>query len=379
MDSAFCENDVHTTSIPHIPRYSVHLQTRMHLARAAARAGSSRPLIGLQRCHPNRIHVQAFSALVSNWDNRHECQFMSNHPQPPSSSGSKLSSPWKRQRQQQFTLQQVRFRRHDRASAFSKPRPPTQKQRKEYGRKMNKIQAAKAVHSAPGSRAGPRRQWMEDRWQELLDTDTQKKTGPQIDQESLEYGYGDALLDDIVGNTSYLTSQQSPEPRYLGHKHSELYKKVAYHMERYRDHIQQVEDSSEQDTTKSLLDLSTVSLPSDKSISNVLRAYRDRNGTRNKPIGIVNALQHILKDLGIPTGAFGENTYTTLLTCCRTPKEARRIFKLMQDNQHSISAYSWSILVDVHSKVGDFQGCAGVIKEMASEGVPPTMAAYTCT
>jgi pentatricopeptide repeat protein len=51
----------------------------------------------------------------------------------------------------------------------------------------------------------------------------------------------------------------------------------------------------------------------------------------------------------------------------------------MQDNQHSISAYSWSILVDVHSKVGDFQGCAGVIKEMAAEGVPPTMAAYTCT
>lgn len=57
--------------------------------------------------------------------------------------------------------------------------------------------------------------------------------------------------------------------------------------------------------------------------------------------------------------------------------QARRIFKLMNDHQHPISAYSWSILVDIHAKLGDFEGCEQVIKEMASEGVPPTQAAYT--
>jgi pentatricopeptide repeat protein len=49
----------------------------------------------------------------------------------------------------------------------------------------------------------------------------------------------------------------------------------------------------------------------------------------------------------------------------------------MNDNQHPISSYSWSILVDVHSKVADFQGCGKVMQEMVSEGIPPTQAAYT--
>jgi pentatricopeptide repeat protein len=49
----------------------------------------------------------------------------------------------------------------------------------------------------------------------------------------------------------------------------------------------------------------------------------------------------------------------------------------MNDHQHPISAYSWSILVDIHAKLGDFEGCARIIDEMASEGVPPTQAAYT--
>jgi pentatricopeptide repeat protein len=49
----------------------------------------------------------------------------------------------------------------------------------------------------------------------------------------------------------------------------------------------------------------------------------------------------------------------------------------MGDQQHPISAYSWSILVDIHSKLADFEGCHHVMKEMASSGVPPTQAAYT--
>lgn len=51
--------------------------------------------------------------------------------------------------------------------------------------------------------------------------------------------------------------------------------------------------------------------------------------------------------------------------------------KLMNDQQHPISAYSWSILVDIHAKLGEFEECVAVIKEMALEGTPPTQAAYT--
>ena len=90
-----------------------------------------------------------------------------------------------------------------------------------------------------------------------------------------------------------------------------------------------------------------IPIPSDEDVSKTLRAYRDRHGTRQKPIGIVKALQHLLQDLCVPVSAFGEYTFTTLLTCCRTPREGRRVFKLMRDQNHDISPYSWSILVDV--------------------------------
>jgi pentatricopeptide repeat protein len=51
--------------------------------------------------------------------------------------------------------------------------------------------------------------------------------------------------------------------------------------------------------------------------------------------------------------------------------------KLMSDQQHPVSAYSWSILVDIHAKLADFEACADIVKEMAHEGVPPPQAAYT--
>lgn len=305
--------------------------------------------------------------------------------------------------------QQVRFRRHDRASAFSKPRPKTKKQRQEYNRRMKKVEEEKAKHSAPGSRAGPRRQFLRERKQELLEyaEGHGKELSLMEDDNDLQYGMEDALIEDILGNTAHLTSQPTPEPVYLGHKHKQYYNAVSDQMDRYRAAIdaQAASDKSSGSNDHAVLHLATgeASLPSDQAISKVLRAYRDRNGTRSKPIGIVMALEHILKDLGVPTKAFGEFTYTALLTCCRTPIEAssrefgrrnvvvstrahnfissipqaRRIFKLMTDNQHPISAYSWSILVDIHAKLGDFEGCATVIKEMALNGTPPSQAAYT--
>jgi hypothetical protein len=121
-------------------------------------------------------------------------------------------------------------------------------------------------------------------------------------------------------------------------------------MDAYREGIdaqksQNENDKSEDDNLPVSEPL--VPLPSDQDVSKTLRAHRDRHGTRQNPIGIVRALEHLMQDLGVPVSAFGEYTYTTLMTCCRTPQEGRRIFKLMRDQNIEISSYSWSILVDV--------------------------------
>ena len=268
---------------------------------------------------------------------------------------------------------QTRFRRHDRASAFTKPRPPTKKQRKKHNRKLKQLEREASKHNPPGFRAGPRRQWAREQWQHLLDKgkESSEVSDPATKAPSELYGFGDALLDDLMGNTSYLTSQPTPEPEYVGHKHAKFVKKLSRELENYRDGKKQRQNEM------SMLEQSPPSLPSDAKISNVLRAYRDLNGTKSKPIGISRALEHLLKDLRIPISAFGEFTFTTLLTCCRTPKEARRIFKLMNEHQHPISSYSWSILVDVHARGADFQGCYSCMQEMIANDVPPSQAAYT--
>lgn len=222
--------------------------------------------------------------------------------------------------------QQIRYRRHDRASAFTKPRPKTKKQRQAYNRKMKRLEDERAKHSAPGAKAGPRRQFLRERWQQLLDHADQKGGELAVLGQEEEYGIEDALIEDIMGNTAHLTSQPTPEPVYLGHRHKHYYNIVADQMDAYREAIDARRAASTDDDTRKdhellPLDIATAELPSDESISKVMRAYRDRHGTRNKPIGIALALEHLLKDLGVPTMAFGEKTFTTLMTCCRTPKE----------------------------------------------------------
>jgi hypothetical protein len=209
--------------------------------------------------------------------------------------------------------QQLRYRRHDRSSAFSKPRPKTKKQRQEYNRRMKKISDETEKHNRPGSRAGPLRQVKKERWQQLLDHG--KEADEVLPSVEEEYGLDDFMVEELIGNSAYLTSQPTPEPHYLGHMHAELFHKTATQMELYR------RGAEESSADNEILDISIASLPSDKAISDVIRAFRDKHGTRHRPIGIVMALQHVLKDLSIPTAAFGEYTYTSLLTCCRTPNE----------------------------------------------------------
>ena len=251
---------------------------------------------------------------------------------------------------------QVRWKRKDGYSRFYEPRGPTKKQRKKFHRKKALQQWQKeGRHSAPGSVAGKRREFEAEQLQEYLDWDETKIKQGLLNPNPKEYEYGDALLDDLMGNTSHLTSTPTPEPKYMGGQHAYHYNRVAQ-----------------------LLSTST-SKPSDHDISLVIRSYRDRHGSRSNPIGIVKALQHVLQDLQIPsTQLFGELTYTSLLTCCKTPKEALRIFKLMRDHQHPPSAYAFSILIHIHARLGDYQACEEVMKEMVLEtGQHPPLAAYT--
>ena len=83
---------------------------------------------------------------------------------------------------------------------------------------MKKEADERARHSAPGSQAGPRRQWAESRWQELLIHGKHVLPATEKDEE---YTYEDAILEDLMANTSYLMCQPTPEPVYLGHRHKE--------------------------------------------------------------------------------------------------------------------------------------------------------------
>ena len=138
-----------------------------------------------------------------------------------SSASNNAQQEFERRRVYEIHYHQLRFRRHDRSSAFSKPRPPTRKKRRAYNRRKKREADERARHSAPGSKAGPRRQWAQDRWQQLLSYDKESDELLPAKQEDEEYTYEDAILEDLMTNTSYLTSQPTPEPVYLGHRHRE--------------------------------------------------------------------------------------------------------------------------------------------------------------
>ena len=191
-------------------------------------------------------------------------------------------------------------------------------------------------------------------------------------EDENDYGYSDAVFDDLMGNTSHLTSTPTPTPVYLGHKYEVYYNAVAVQMKRYKEAIAQMDAEKDEHAV-----LEIPASLNDHAISMVVRSYRDKHGTRLKPVGVAKTLELLLKDLELPVSTFGEETFTSILTCCTTPAEARRIFRLMKDVQHPISSYSWSILVDIHAKLGDFQGCDQVMREMVMEGVSPTLPAYT--
>ena len=50
---------------------------------------------------------------------------------------------------------------------------------------------------------------------------------------------------------------------------------------------------------------------------------------------------------------------------------------LMSQRGQPINEYTWSILIDIHARLGDFEGCNSVMDDMKVAGVPPGLPAYT--
>lgn len=272
-------------------------------------------------------------------------------------------------------LQQQRYMgRKDGNKAFYKVRPPTSKQKKRYHkRKREEHQYKVERHSKPGAKAGPRREYIENEFQHLVDR--ARGIVPLDDENHIDYDYGNALVDDLIGNSAHLSSTPTPKPLYIGNQHEKHLKRVSEMMQEYNNHIQLVASCG--DNKEQLDALSEPPLPTDAQISLLIRSYRDKNSTRTKKIGIVNALRHLITEAKVPTSLFGSKTYSSLMLCAASPTEARRIMKMMHENKVNIDAYIYSILIDIYAKQGDFRGADSAFSEMRYEGIDPSLPAFT--
>ena len=293
-------------------------------------------------------------------------------------------------------------------------RKSIKKQQKKYHRKLQQVQLQKyGRHNPPGSKATLKRQFIQRQQQDILASSSDPTVVPLDAEtvlqqsESQRYTSHDALLEDLMGNVHQMTP--TPEPLYIA-PHSPqsqyYYNQVVDQMEEY--HIYQAAvveaatlppfsdtstttattaatassdrtttNNSSTTTINNTTNLPKVDLPTDEMISKALRAYRDRHGTQRHTMGIIKALQHLLYDLQVPIAAIGEYTYTTLLTCCRTPTEGRRVLQMIREQGLPVSSYSYSILCHLHAKMGDYQGCINVQQEMLQDKISPTLASYT--
>ena len=189
-----------------------------------------------------------------------------------------------------------------------------------------------------------------------------------------------ALLDDLFGNTAGLTSAPTPKPLNMKGQYDKHYTLVTGLMNNYNAQLAMIDSNTSDDnndTDDNDTNALSAPLPTDKQISFLLRSYRDKHSKSHKPIGIAKALQHLMVDVKVPTDLYGEYTYSALMYCAASPQEARRIMQMMVENGHSPGQYAYSILVDIHAKIGDFRGADEAVSEMKFEGIDPTLAAYT--
>jgi len=285
--------------------------------------------------------------------------------------------------------------------------------RREFGRLGKNIVLGQAMGTLPTT--------MEDAIRSIELDDPQRSKGGEL------YDMGDAILEDLMGNTSYLTSMSDPKPQYLAPQYTSLKNAVREQIQSVQQHQQlrqkrqtmldeneiQITDtdtnnsqhSSLKNTVKkqiqsvqqhqqlhqkiqTLPDENKIqitntntnniqpppppSLPSDAKLSKLLRAHRQAITSKpsHRP-GLMSSLQLLLSDLNVPIKALGQSSFHALLSNCANEKEIRRVFQLMehQPQQHlstprvTVGSYAYSILVDVLADKGDYKRALQIIQE----------------
>ncbi|KAL7543836.1 hypothetical protein ACHAXR_013184 [Thalassiosira sp. AJA248-18] len=362
--------------------------------------------------------------------------------------------------------------RKDRASTSFETRQPTPKQRKKYHRRRRAAEYEVTKHSPPNSKAVHRRQEQKENTERLLEiaheeealkkqlsayydtvnslqakienspkfqtllkegtipphqikkaareaakTAAEKSSTPHPPlptwwQDRMTYDWGDALVDDLMGNSADLTSGPSPYPVYMGGEYGRLSRKVEriVRLEREEERVlmlergsggaQRKEEGSRGDSPSGIPALGMTDdelvasssdarkkqqdqkLPninnnrsssgnnntqlSDKLLSDLLRSHRDANGKRTSPIGLGPTLE-LLHELQIPLSKLGTYSHVSLLTCCKSPWEGRKVNDIRKEYDLRSNEYFWSALVDVYARSGDYRGAEGVLDEMLEE------------
>lgn len=317
--------------------------------------------------------------------------------------------------------------RKDRASTAYEVRKPTKKQRKAYHKRRREHEYEATKHSKPGSKAIGRRLEDKENKERLLEIaleeeQLKQKLGVYFDkvndlqakiessdkftsllkegkvsqnemkqaareaakkaaekqgfshpplpswwQERMTYDWGDALVDDLMGNSADLTSSPSPYPIYMGGEYGRLQRKVQRAIRGVQDHERLL--LSEESSTNSLpADINShKNVLSDKLISDFIRSYRDAHGKRTTPIGLVPTLELLIRESQIPRSSLGTYSYVSLLTTCKSPMEARKVNEMRKEDGVRSNAYFWSAFVDVYARSGDYRGAEVVLDEMLEE------------
>lgn len=359
--------------------------------------------------HPVAFTSRNTSAVLSGLSNDDDNQRLSSHQSPLTN------------------FQRRTFAgRKDRASTAFETRQPTKKQRKAYHRRQRKARYEVEKHSIPNSKARERRVEEREHNQRLIEIGLEEerlkgelavyfdkvreiqakieasdkfqallkdgKTNPKEIKDAAReaakkaaakegvhhpplpswieerqtYDWGDALIDDLMGNSADLTSTPSPSPVFMGGEYGRLRRKVERVLRLGDEERLLLENSTSSAPSTNLL-AERNTLLTDKLISDLIRSHRDANGKRTTPIGLAPSLQLLFQDLIIPRSELGIHSYTSLLTVCKNPWEARKVNEMRQGEDVRSNEYFWSALVDVYARSGDYLGAERVLDEMLEE------------
>jgi len=234
-------------------------------------------------------------------------------------------------------------------------RPPTAKQRKAYRRKKQReyYETGMGKHSLPGSKRIQR----EKDFSDMLDVAKMEASGKLLpydkDPEFTKYNYGHAIIEDLMGNSSHLTSSVTPKIR----QYAKYYPQQLLKLQQY-----QLENSTGQHPQQHM---------SDSDLSLLVRSYRDHirqeesntdHGSNHK-ITIAHILQTLTKEWKIPLSDVGEHTYTSIMMWANHPAEARLILNKMKEKQLPLS-YAYSVLVHLHAQRGEYKEARQALDEL---------------